>query len=81
VSKSQRRGKAVGMYFGRYDKEAVRVAVARLDGRLVLAAFEGGAETPSYFIVLDWVDGQVAAIRDFRYVRYIASDAEYELLG
>lgn len=79
VSKSQRRGKAVGMYFGRYEKEAVRLAVVRLEGRLALAAFEGDAERPSYFILLDWSDGQVSAIRDFRYVRYIAADAEYEL--
>jgi RNA polymerase sigma-70 factor (ECF subfamily) len=80
VSKSQRRGKAVGMYFGRYEKEAVRLAVARLEDRLALAAFEGDADRPSYFILLDWADGRVAAIRDFRYVRYIATDADYELL-
>jgi RNA polymerase sigma factor (sigma-70 family) len=80
VSKSQRRDKAVGMYFGRYENEAVRLVVARLEGALALAAFEPGADRPSYFILLDWTDDRVAAIRDFRYVRYVATEADYELL-
>ena len=36
VSKSQRRGKAVGMYFGNYARENVRLEVTQLDGRDVL---------------------------------------------
>ena len=32
VSKSQRRGKRVGMYFGRYEKEDVSLRVVRLEG-------------------------------------------------
>jgi RNA polymerase sigma-70 factor (ECF subfamily) len=81
VSKSQRRGKEVGMYFGRYEKEDVRLAVARLEGRLALAAFPpGSGDRPAYFILLDWEGASVSAIRDFRYVPYIALEAEYELL-
>jgi RNA polymerase sigma-70 factor (ECF subfamily) len=76
VSKSQRQGKAVGTYFGRYEKEDVRLQPVRLDGKLALAAFVRGAERPSYFIVLDWSDGRVTSIRDFRYVPYIANEAE-----
>jgi RNA polymerase sigma-70 factor (ECF subfamily) len=78
VSKAQRRGKEVGMYFGRYAKEDVRLRVVRLEGELALAAFVGGAERPSYFILLGWDDGRVTSIRDFRYVPYIAAEAEYE---
>jgi RNA polymerase sigma-70 factor (ECF subfamily) len=78
VSKSQRRGKEVGMYFGRYAKEDVSLRVARLEGRLVLAAHVGGAPKPAYFILLEWADGSVRAIRDFRYVPYIASEAELD---
>src|SRR5262245_16531379 len=59
ISKSQRRGKAVGMYFDRYQKEAVRVAVARLGDQLALAAFVGGADRPSYVILLEWDAGRV----------------------
>lgn len=80
VSKAKRRGKEVGAYFGRYAKEDVALRLARLEGRLVLAAFVGGAARPSYFVIVD-VDGdRVTNIRDFRYVPYIARDAEIELL-
>jgi RNA polymerase sigma factor (sigma-70 family) len=80
VSKSQRRGKAVGMYFGNYEKADVRLAVVRLEGRFALAAYPAGATKPAYFILLDWDGERVAAIRDFRYVPYIALEAEYELV-
>jgi RNA polymerase sigma-70 factor (ECF subfamily) len=78
VSKSQRRGKAVGMYFGRYEKEAVQLSVVRLEGELALAAHVAGGTTPAYFILLSWDGGQIQLIRDFRYVSYIADEAEYE---
>ena len=79
VSKSQRRGKAVGMYFGRYDKENVALRVVRLEGRLAFAAYVAGAEKPAYFILLEFEHGRVTSIRDFRYVPYIASEAEFEV--
>jgi len=78
VSKSQRRGKSVGFYFSRYEEEAVQVAVVRLEGELALAAFVAGSTKPSYFILLSWDAGRVQLIRDFRYVSYIADEAEYE---
>jgi RNA polymerase sigma-70 factor (ECF subfamily) len=78
VSKSQRRGKAVGMYFTRYEREDIRMQVMRLEGRLVLAAFLPETTRPSYFLLLDWEAGLVTSIRDFRYVPYIASEAELE---
>jgi RNA polymerase sigma factor (sigma-70 family) len=76
VSRSQRRGKAVGAYFGRYAGENVTLRTARLEGQLVLAAHVDGAATASYFILLAWEDGQVVGIRDFRYVPYIAAEAD-----
>jgi RNA polymerase sigma-70 factor (ECF subfamily) len=78
VSKSQRRGKEVGMYFGRYAKESVLVRPVRLDGELVLAAYVAGAAAPSYFMLLQWEDGRVTSIRDYRYVPYIALEADFE---
>jgi RNA polymerase sigma factor (sigma-70 family) len=77
VSKSQRRGKSVSMYFERYEQAAVVLRVVSLEGQLALAAHVGGAEAPSYFILLEWVGGQVSGIRDFRYVPYIAREAAY----
>lgn len=79
VSKSQRRGDEVSMYFGRYAEEDVAVRVGFVDGRLALAGYVGGASDPSYFILLTWEQGRVQAIRDFRYVGYIADEAEFEL--
>ena len=38
-----------------------------------------GADSPSYFILLDWDGGRVTLIRDFRYVRCIATEAEFEI--
>jgi RNA polymerase sigma-70 factor, ECF subfamily len=77
VSKSQRRGKQVGMYFARYEKADVALRVVRLEGQLVLAAYVAGAGTPAYFILLEVEDGRVKLIRDFRYVSYIAREAEF----
>jgi len=78
ISKSQRRGKAVGYYFSRYEQEDVRLAIVRLEGALALAAYVAGSARPSYFILLAWDAGRVQLIRDFRYVSYIADEAEYE---
>jgi RNA polymerase sigma-70 factor (ECF subfamily) len=78
VSKSQRRGKQVGAYLDRYEREALGLRVVRLEGRLALAVYREGEATPAYFILLTVEDGRVALIRDFRYVPYIAAEAELE---
>jgi RNA polymerase sigma-70 factor (ECF subfamily) len=79
VGKSQRRGKAVGAYFARYERETLRAAVVRLEDRLALAVFATNSTSPAYFILLDWEGGRVAAIRDFRYTPYIAQEADWQL--
>lgn len=82
VSKSQRRGREVGMYFNQYAKAGVSLRVVLLEGRPALAATLPGSTAPSYFILLQWEDGRVTAIRDFRYVPYIADEAAFvELAG
>jgi hypothetical protein len=50
----------------------------RLEGELALSAFVAGATQASYFILLTWAGERVKAIRDFRYVPYIAAEAEFE---
>jgi RNA polymerase sigma-70 factor (ECF subfamily) len=80
VSKSQRRGKEVGAYFARYERETVSARVALVEGRLALAIFTPASPSPAYFILLEFDAGRVRAIRDFRYVPYIALEAELELL-
>jgi RNA polymerase sigma factor (sigma-70 family) len=76
VSKSQRRGKSVGEYFARYEREDVAFRVVRIEGQLALAAHLRGAATAACFLLLEWDSGRVHAIRDFRYVPYLAAEAE-----
>ncbi|HVU52099.1 MAG TPA: sigma-70 family RNA polymerase sigma factor [Polyangia bacterium] len=78
VSRSERRGKQVGLYFARYEKEPVTMRVGRLEGRLAIGVFAAGAAAPAYFILLEVAGGRVAFIRDFRYVPYIAAEAVFE---
>jgi RNA polymerase sigma factor (sigma-70 family) len=80
VSKSQRRGKQVGFYFARYEKEQLRARMARLEGRLAIAVYATDGQKPAYFILLESLDGRVQLIRDYRYVPYIVDEAEYELI-
>jgi RNA polymerase sigma-70 factor (ECF subfamily) len=79
VSKSQRRGKQVGMYFGRYEKENVTVRVVRLEGDLALAVYPSGADKPAYFMLVEFEAGRVKEIRDFRYVPYIVAEADFAI--
>ena len=52
----------------------------RLEGQLAFAAYVAGADKPAYFILLEFEEGRVKSIRDFRYVSYIAAEAEFEVL-
>jgi RNA polymerase sigma factor (sigma-70 family) len=81
VSKSQRRGKQVGAYFGRYEKENVALRLGRLERRLAFAAYVAGTDRPAYFILVEVDEGRVKSIRDFRYVPYIAAEADFEILA
>jgi hypothetical protein len=64
--------------FGMYKLD-VALRVVRLEGGLAFAAYLAGADEPAYFILLEFEQGRVASIRDFRYVPYIAVEAEFEL--
>jgi RNA polymerase sigma-70 factor, ECF subfamily len=81
VAKSQRRGKQVGLYFAQYAKDNVALRLVRLEGQLALAAYTRGGAQPSYFILLGFAEGRVVSIRDFRYVPYIAQEAEFAVVG
>ncbi|MGB7123109.1 MAG: sigma-70 family RNA polymerase sigma factor [Bradyrhizobium sp.] len=71
----------VGMFFTIYAKfEGVKLAPAWVEGREVIAVFENSADLkPSYFMWLDWRDGRISFIRDYRYARYIVNDAKLML--
>jgi RNA polymerase sigma-70 factor (ECF subfamily) len=66
-----------GQYFGRYA--GIHDWVARL------GEVEGrpGVEVdskPRYFVLVEWAEGRVAKIRDFRYVPYVMEDCRWSLL-
>jgi RNA polymerase sigma factor (sigma-70 family) len=71
----------VGMFFTIYDTfEGLWLAPAWLEGREVIAVFQHRADPkPSYVMWLEWRDGRISFIRDYRYVRYIVTDAELAL--
>lgn len=71
----------VGMFFSIYARsEAVHLEPAWLDGREVIAVFEHGAGTPpSHVMWLDWRDGRISFIRDYRYVSYVIEGADLRL--
>jgi RNA polymerase sigma factor (sigma-70 family) len=82
VSRSQRSGRReVSGYLTNYAANSDwHFVPAWLDDHQVLAAYRDHRdERPGYFVELTLVDGRVAAIRDFRYVPYIAEDAAFEL--
>jgi RNA polymerase sigma-70 factor (ECF subfamily) len=80
VAKAQRRGKdQIGAYFGNYANEDTRLAVAKVEGRHLLAVYRPGTSaTPTYVIVLEWQAGAVRLIRDYRYVDYLAGELIFE---
>ena len=69
------------MFFTIYAKiDGVWLAPAWLEGREVIAVFEDRADPkPSYMMWLEWRDGRISFIRDYRYVRYVTADAELTL--
>jgi RNA polymerase sigma-70 factor (ECF subfamily) len=73
----------VGVYFSNYDSARDwRLVPAWLDGREVLAVrADAHGASPRYFIELGWLEGRVAAIRDFRYVPYIVQEDPIELMA
>jgi RNA polymerase sigma-70 factor (ECF subfamily) len=76
VSKSQRQGKAVRMYFGNYAKETeLSYKVGSVEGRPAIGVFRAGAL--AYVVLVEMQDGGVSFIRDFRYVPYMARELAF----
>jgi RNA polymerase sigma factor (sigma-70 family) len=81
VSRLKREGKRnVGNYFSNYERlDDWHLMPAWLDRREVIAVYrDARAELPGYFIELVQANGGIVAIRDFRYVPYIAREAKSE---
>lgn len=79
-----RAGRAdVGLFFTIYDRfDGVWLAPGRLEGREVIAVFKNRADPkPIYMMWLEWRDGRISFIHDYRYVGYVVAEAELALAG
>jgi RNA polymerase sigma-70 factor (ECF subfamily) len=71
--------KEVAKYFSNYDRiKDWHLSPGLVDRRPALLVRDPGnpGGRPEYFILVEWADGNVASIRDFRYARYAIDDAE-----
>ncbi len=81
VGVSQDRGaRPVGCYFGRYSE--LKDWLARLgsvEKRPAILVFDPQdlSRRPRYFILIEWANGEVVLIRDYRHVDYVMADAEF----
>src|SRR5258707_8829573 len=74
----------VGQYFHGYAKANHWHCVPGVvDGRAAILMFDPNDPEgpPTYFILLEWTDGRVAAIRDFLFARYAVEGADIVALG
>lgn len=76
-----RTGASAGMFFTIYaGYPGVRLVPAWLEGEEVIAVFEQATDpAPHHFMRIDWRDGRIAMMRDFRYVPYVMEGAELVL--
>ena len=73
----------VGTYFHNYAQATDwRFVPGLVDRRLAALACDprDRAARPLYFVLLEWKDDRLLAIRDFRHARYAAEDAEMVVL-
>jgi RNA polymerase sigma-70 factor (ECF subfamily) len=73
----------VGEYFHRYgEAERWRFAAGAVEGRPTILVFDrhDPAGRPAYFILLEWGEESIAAIRDFLFARYALDGAELSLV-
>ena len=69
----------VGTYFQNYNSiHDWRLASGFVDGHPAVLVHDpkDASATPAYFVLLQWADGRVLNIRDFRYARYATEGAE-----
>ena len=69
----------VGRYFGNYSQtDDWHLAPGLVEGRPAVVVLDPAqpAGLPVYFMLIDWRDGRLLAVRDFRYARYVVDGAE-----
>jgi RNA polymerase sigma-70 factor (ECF subfamily) len=78
VNRTRMKGKEVANYFGNYAKVSDwHLTPGLIDGHPVVLVRESAdpSAPPSYFIMLEWSNGKIVNIRDFRYAQYVVDSA------
>jgi RNA polymerase sigma-70 factor (ECF subfamily) len=85
VNRLRARGKAdVSEYFHRYSLSTDwRCVAGFVDGHPAILMVDPEDESggPVYFVLLDWAEGRVVTIRDFRFARYALDGADIKSLS
>jgi RNA polymerase sigma factor (sigma-70 family) len=74
----------IGLYFTRYAQETKwRFALGAVEGQPAMLVFDstGPMETPAYFVLVDWRDDRIAAIRDFLFAPYVLEAIDWARLS
>jgi RNA polymerase sigma-70 factor (ECF subfamily) len=74
----------IGLYFTRYAQETKwRFALGAVEGQPAMLVFDGTGpmERPAHFVLIDWRDDRIAAIRDFLFAPYVLEVIDWGRLG
>ena len=74
----------IGLYFTRYAQETKwRFALGAVEGRPAMLVFDGTGpmERPAHFVLIDWSESRIIAIRDFLFAPYVLESMDWVRLG
>jgi RNA polymerase sigma factor (sigma-70 family) len=74
----------ISLYFTRYAEETKwRFALGAIEGQPAMLVFDcrGPMERPAHFVLVDWRNDRIAAIRDFLFAPYVLEVIDWGRLG
>jgi len=74
----------VAPYFTRYGEVTKwRFAPGAVEGRPAMLVFDstGPMQSPAHFVLIDWSEGRISAIRDFLFAPYVLEAVDWVRLG
>jgi RNA polymerase sigma-70 factor (ECF subfamily) len=74
----------IGLYLTRYAEETKwRFALGAVEGQPAMLVFDstGPIERPAHFVLVDWRNDRIAAIRDFLFAPYVLEVIDWGRLG
>lgn len=85
VNRLQMEGRdRIGLYFTRYAEVTKwRFALGAIEGQPAMLVFDstGSMERPAHFVLVDWSESRISAIRDFLFAPYVLEGMEWVRLG